>query len=815
MRDFRDAVRALHANPLVTLVAILSLAFGIGANTAIFSLINSLLLRSLPVREPQRLVVINRVLTNPIWEQIRDHGDFLEAVTAWGSARFNLAQGGPADPVTGFWVSGSFLQTLGVSPMLGRGLTPADDRRGGGPDGPVAMISYGFWQRKFGGAGDVIGRPLTMSNVTYTIVGVTPSSFFGPDVGRRFDVLVPIGTEPILRGPESFLDRRSTWWLTVMGRLQPGQSVAAARSALSVLIPQIRDATMPPNYGSEAQARYLKDGFAVTPAATGASFLRSTYRQPLTALMAVVGLVLLIACANIANLQLARATARRHELSVRQAIGASRWALVRQVLAESVLLSGAGAFLGLFFALWGSRLLARQLSTQANAAFLDLSLDWRVLAFTAAVAVLTAVAFGTAPAFRASRVEPIEAMKEQGRGTSARGGRLAGVLVVAQVALSLVLVVAAGLFVRTFGTLARMNPGFDKERLLAVSLNTQQAGVKPEDRAELFDRIRRATLQAPGVATAAVAVVVPVSGMTWNSDFDLVGEPGPTGDDRLANVNLISPGWFGTYGTALVAGRDLDERDRTGAEPVAIVNQAFERRFFQGGSALEHRIKQEGIPGLARPAMRVVGVARDAVYLSLRDTIPPTVYLPMAQSDGPLTFASLTVRASGGAPGLLTRTVTQVVEGIDPQISLSFSVLADQINDSMNQERLVAMLSGFFGALALLLAGLGLYGITSYSVTRRRTELGIYLALGSSPAGLVKQVLRRVALLIGSGVGIGLVASWWLVRFAGSLLYGLGPHDAATFGAAAAVLAVVGALAGWVPARRAAAVDPAEVLREG
>jgi predicted permease len=820
MLDFRLAVRALRATPIVSIVAILSLALGIGANTAIFSIVNSLLLRALPVREPQRLAVVSLddpglwSWTNPIWEQIRERRQLFDGAFAWSSGRFDLAQGGETEFVDGIWASGGFFDVLGVPAVLGRTLTEADARRGGGPDGPVAVISYDFWQRRFAGAADVIGRPLTLERVTFSIVGVTPPGFFGPDVGDAFDVVIPLGAEPLVRGRESTLDRRSYWWLDVMVRLKPGQTLDAATAALRGVQPQIREATLPNDLPSQYLASYLRKAFTLVQASTGTSYMRRRYQRPLLTIMVVVGLVLLIACANIANLLLARATARRHELSVRLALGASRLRLARQLLAESLVLSGVGAVLGLVFARWGGRLLVRQLSTSTSTIFLDLSLDWRVLGFTAAVAIATAVLFGTAPAFRATRAQPIDALKEHGRVSSgeARSG-LASALVVAQVALSLVLVVAAGLFLRTFSALANLNLGFDRDRVLVVQASAIRSQVDPAERAALYARVRQAAASVPGVAQAAASVVTPVSGSTWQFSIEVPGGPPLPERQRGTHVNLLTPGWFATYGTPILAGRDFDDRAGVGAPRVAIVNQAFVRRFLGGANPIGRTIRQVGLQK-EPPLVEIVGLAADAVYRSLRDPVPPTMYLPIAQRDPVPPAVSISVRAAQGSPALLIRPLAAAIGGVDRDLALTFRPLGDQVAAALTQERLVAMLSGFFGALALLLAGLGLYGVTSYTVSRRRAEIGIRMALGAAPAGVVRLVLRRVGWLVGAGVLAGGAASWWAARFVGSLLYGLQPRDPATLAGAALVLATVGALAGWLPARRAARIDPMEVLRE-
>jgi predicted permease len=823
MQDLRDAFRSLKATPVVTLVAILSLALGIGANTAMFSILDSLLLRSLPVKEPQRLVLLGQGAdlrftswTNPIWEQVRARQGLFDGAFCWSSTRFNLAPGGQTELVDGMWASGRLFDVLGVPAMLGRTFGEADDRRGGGPDGPVAVISYDFWQRRFGGAADAIGRSLTVERVPFTIIGVTPPSFFGVDVGRTFDVAIPIGTEPLIRGKESSLDRRSNWWLNVMIRLGDGQSVEAGTAAIRGVAPQIREATMPQDWRPQDKDGYLKEGFALLPASNGGSGLRMRYRQALTTIMVVVVLVLLIACANIANLLLARATARRHELSVRVALGASRTRIARQLLSESLLLSGAGALLGLLFAQWGSRLLVRQLSTTTNNVFLDLSLDWRVLGFTAGVAVATAVLFGTAPALRGTRVQPNDALKSQGRGVVGDGRLgLGNMLVVMQVALSLILVVAAGLFVRTFSSLAHLNLGFDRNPILVASVNAQRAQLEPAARPELFRRVLEAASSAPGVASAALSAVTPVSGSTWNNRIELPDGPDLPEKERVTYINLISADWFKTYGTPMLAGRDFTTADTTGAQPVAIVNETFARKFVYGRNPVGARVRQPGSPTRPTIDRQIVGYVKDAVYRSLREPVPPTMYIPYAQQPEPPSFMSVTVRAAGGSPALLTKGLAASMSQVHGDLAITFRPLADHVNAALTQERVVALLSGFFGGLALLLAGLGLYGVTSYAVSRRRTEIGIRMALGAAPGGVIRLVLRRVALMVILGVIVGSAVSVWASTFVATLLYGLQPRDPLTIMAASVVLAAIGAVAGWLPARRASRIDPARVLREG
>ena len=829
MRDIRLAIRTLLSTPVVTSVAVLSLALGIGANTAIFSLVNSLILRTLPVRDPQRLAIVAdssspgfSPWSNPIWEQIRSHRDLYDDAFAWSTQRFNLAERGETRFVEGLYASGRMFDALGVPAMLGRTFTDGDDRRGGGPDGPVAVISYGFWQRQFGGAANAVGKTLMLERIPFTVIGVTPPNFFGPDVGRQYEVAIPLGTEPLIRGAsESLLDRRSFYWLSIMVRLKPGQSIETGTAALRAVQPQIREATLPENVSPTSQQRYMKDPFTLLGAATGASSLRRRYERPLVVVLFVVALVLLIACANIANLLLARAAARRHEWSIRLALGASRWRLVRLLLTESLLLAAAGALLGLLVAEWGSDLLVSQISTRTNRVFLDLTLDWRVLAFTSVVAIVTALLFGTAPAFRAAAVAPMEAMKEHGRGTtSARRLSATNVLVIAQVALSVVLVVAAGLFLRTFRSLATVHLGFDQDRVLIALVNAQRTDIPVKQRVQTYERIRERIAALPGVAAVGVSTVTPVSGYIWSTSVQVSGGVELAQSQEEAHVNAISPGFLNAFGTPLIAGRDLTERDRTGSTRVALVNEAFAKRFLNGASPIGRTIALDRRASRPTPSCEIVGLVADAVYQSVREPVPPTMYVPLAQQDdNPLSLfspaASVSIRASAGSPALLTRSVASAVAEVHPDLSVTFRLLGDQVAASLTQERLVAILAGFFGALALLLAGLGLYGVTSNAVNRQRTEIGIRLALGAPPVGVVRLVLSRVGWLVAAGIALGVGVSLWAAKFVEAMLFGLQPRDPATVAAAVVVLAAIGAVAGWLPAWRASRIDPADVLREG
>jgi len=821
MPDLRDALRALRATPVVSSVAILSLALGIGANTAIFSIVNTLMLRSLPVRQPQALVQLmtgpqRTSWSNPLWEDLRDHhASLFDGVFAYSTPRFNLARGGEAQFVNGMMASGGTFGVLGVPAIIGRTFSAAEDVPGGGKDGPVAVITYAFWQRQFGGAANVVGQHISLDRVDFTVIGVTSPEFTGLDQGTKLDVAVPLGVEPLIRGNgESAMKQRSWWWLRVIGRLKPGETVDQAVAAFRGVQPQMRTATVPPNYRPEDIPRYLKDPFNVRVASNGPNSLGRTYQQPLYILMGVVVLVLVIACANIANLQMARANGRRHELSVRIALGASGWRVARQLLAESALLSASGAILGLVFARWAARALVAQLSLYGSRIALDVALDWRVLAFTGGVAVATTLLFGIVPALRGTRVDPGEAIKAQGRaivGDSRFG--VGSWLVVAQVALSLVLVVGAGLFVRTFAGLAGVHLGFETDSILVVDANAKNSSVAPAARTELWTRMREAALSVPGVRSAALEQITPMTGSEWDTLID--NPPGlrlPE-KDREVWVNSISAGWFATYGTPVIAGRDFTAQDTLSAPRVVLVNETFVKKYFPNTNPIGQWVRNAPSPGENPPQMSIVGVVRDSVYDSLRNAIPPTMYEHYMQREKPGPGMDLSVRAAAGSPVLLTRSLADAIGGVDRDVTLSFHALKEDVRDATVQERVLALLSAFFGVLALLLAGLGLYGVMSYAVSRRRTEIGIRMALGAGPSGAVRLILVRVGALVGLGVVSGAVLSLWAVRFVSTLLFGLHPRDPATLAAAAAVLTVIGGLAGWLPARRAARIDPAEILR--
>ena len=817
-QDVRAAVRGLRKSPGFALVAIGTLALGIGANTALFSIFSSLILRPLPVRDPGSLALLtNGNWSYPIWQQIqaRETGLF-DGAFAWSNQRFDLSASGQTDPVDGAYVSGRFFDVLGVTAIRGRMITPADDG-GSEPDGPVAIISHRLWRQRFAGAGDVVGRQLTVERVPFTIVGVMPPGFFGLDVGRMADVILPFSAEPLINGHESLLGSRSSAWLQIMVRLKPGRSLDQANAALRAAQPQITDG---------ATWRRAREPLTLAPSAAGYSRLRRRFERPLFAMVVAVGLVLLVACANIASLLLARALARRRELSVRLALGGSRWRIARLLFIESLIVAVTGAAFGLMFAKWSSALLVQQLSTWQSAVSLDLPLDWRVLGFTAALACLSAITAGVAPVAGLKHVTAGEALKDGGRGIAGdRRFAVRSTLVVAQIAVSLVLVVAAGLFLRTFASLNQLPLGFVPEPLLIAELNLQASGGPPEERGARVERLREAAAAVAGVRSASVSAEQRLTGGQWSSGLVGVGD-GPISRSRPdLLLDATTPGWFLTMGIPLRSGRDFDRADRVGSGPVAIVNEAFVRQYLAGGQPLGQRVRLGFDPLAFDPAIgagqrtryQIVGVVGDAVYTSPREGMQPTMYVPIAERN-PSEFwqtVLLTVNAAPGLRAAVERDVAAALTRVDPTIAFTFRNFDQLVEATVAQERLIAMLSSFFGGLALLLAALGLYGVVAHAVRARQTEIGMRIALGAAPSSIVRLVFQRVGVLIAAGLAFGLAGSLWAARFVEALLFHVEARDQTTFAGAAAVLVAVGVLAAWVPARRAARLDPARILREG
>ena len=821
-QDVRYALRLFAKTPVVTAVALLSLALGIGANTAIFGLTNALLLRSLPVQNPQELVTLgmqtptssdlpNPIFTNPIWEQVRDHQDIFQGAFAWSSQQFDLARGGESHFTHGVYVSGSYFPALGVNPAAGRLIVPSDDVRG---CPGVAVLSYDFWQQQFGGDAGAIGKSISLNRHSFEVIGVSGRGFTGTEVGYGYQVAVPICAEAVI-DTRAMLDGRSAWWLQVMARRKPEISAEQINTQLKVFSKSAFESTVPPNWPPDFQAKYRVRFLVATEASSGVSFLRRAYEKPLQLLMVVVALVLLIACANIASLMLARASVRRKEIAVRLAVGASRARLIRQLLTECILLSVAGAALGLLFARWGDLFLVRFINVKRQQVFLNLSLDWRMLGFTSAVAVATGILFGILPAIRSTRVSVASAMK----GTQAQEGgprsrfRASRWIVASQIALSVVLLVVAGLFVRTFTNLISQDLGFDASNVTLASVSFFSLKVPPAEQNAMRGEILQRIQAIPGVTSASQSILTPLGGMGWNDDVVVDDPSAPKGDDALVDFNFISPEYISTLRTPILEGRNFDEHDVEGSPKVAIVNQAMARSFFPRGNALGSYFKTGDDPKKLFGPIQIVGVMKDAKYGSMRKAAPPSAFFPLTQIPEPESGGVFEIRSTLPAATMLP-TLRGVFAEVNGSLPITFQSFSKQIDESVTQERLLATLSGFFGGLGLLLAVIGLYGVMAYLVTRRQKEIGIRMSLGAQRGEILRLVFRDVAmvLLVGLPVGIGVAAG--SAKFVKTMLFGLAPRDLTNLFGAAIALAVVAVIAGFFPARRASRVDPMLVLRE-
>ena len=822
-QDLSFGVRMLRKNPGFTAVAVLSLALGIGANAAIFQLVNAVRLKTLPVRNADQLVNVQLTdmeaargskpapyasVTNPIWEQIRDRQQGFSGILAWSRNDFNLAQGGEVRWAKGLWVSGDFFNVLGVQPERGRLLTTADDQRG--CSAPGAVISHSFWQREYGGDPNVVGRKVTLSDKPFEIIGVTPANFFGLEVGRNFDIALPLCADAIIAGKNTRLDSGFNWWLMVTGRLKPGWTMAQATAQLQSISPDLFRQTLPPNYPPVSVNKYLESKLEAVAGGAGYSTLRASYERPLWLLLAIAGLVLLIACANLANLLLARASTREREIAVRQAVGASRARIIRQLLVETVLLTLLGTLLAALLAQGLSRFLVSMIGTGLDAVFLDLTPDWRVLDFTAGVAALTCLLFGLTPALRATRIELSAVMKATGRGiTGTRGFTLRRALVVVQVALSLVLVASALLFTRSLNKLLTLDAGFNQENLLVARVGFRRLNIAPEGRIEFKNQLVERLKTVPGVQSVADADAAPLTGGSRGNVVWPAGKP----DNKLdVSFNRVGIDYFQTLQTPLQNGREFDSHDNSSAPKVAIVNETFARRLLQEQNPVGRRVVVEQTPNEPETTYEIVGIVRDAKFEDLKEESLPVMYLPALQDPQPSTGRLFLIR-SNLPQADITAAVNRALTEVSPSLDMTYEWFRTMVQGSMLRERLMATLSGLFGVLALVLATIGLYGILSYGVASRTNEIGIRIALGANTREVVALILRESLLLVAIGIVAGIPAVFVVARFAESLLFDLAPTDAVSLSLAGLVMLGVAIVAAYLPARRATKIDPLVALR--
>jgi predicted permease len=820
LQDLRLALRSLRKSPGFALTAILTLALGIGVNAAIFQLIDAVRLRSLPVVDPQALVGVQikggnytvgirrspATLSLALFEQIRKQQQGLSGVFAWFNHDFRLGQGAQQRRAPGLWVSGDIFTTLGVAPFKGRLLSSEDDQPGCGTSG--AVLSYAFWQSAFGGQDSVIGSKLLVDEHLTQVIGVTPPDFFGLEIGKGFDIALPLCSHPTFHPEDFYFARHDYLQFFVMGRLKPGWTSEHASAQLESISPGILEATLPGGYDATVLDDYRKFQLAAYPASNGISSLREKYDASLWLLLGITGLVLLIACANLANLLLARATSREKDMAVRAALGASRWRLTRQLLAEGCVLAAGGAILGWAIANVFSRSIVWQLRGQDPTLQLNLGADWRVLAFTAIVALATCILFDLGPALRSSRTTPGVALKSGTRGTTSGRERFSfqRTLVVTQIALAMVLLVSALLFVRSFRNLMTFDPGFREDGILVGFVNLAHLNFSAREK---YDAVVRQLVEQlrliPGVESVATSTHVPLDGSTWSLAIR-AGEA-----EGSSKFTWVGPGYFQTMGVPILAGRDFNDRDTRSSPCVVVVNQTLVSRFLGAADPVGKTLRTVPEPGYPSAQCEIVGLVKDAKYAGLREETPPEAF-GVASQFPPGESTTYVFLHYSSSSAMLPEVQTKVAQ-FNPEIEAEFRIFRNNIQKGMVQERTMAFLSGAFGALAILLTTIGLYGVISYIVAMRRNEIGIRMALGASGADVVGIITRQTVRMLAAGVALGVLLSIAATRGASSLLFGIQPNDVLSVLGAGLFLVIVGLVAGYIPARRASRMDPSSAIR--
>lgn len=827
--DLAYGVRQLKLNPAFAAVAILSLALGIGANTAIFQLLDAIRLSGLPVKNPAQLATVVR--TGSYWlagsyssredafsyaqlDEVRKRQQAFSEMLLFWPTQFDLSVSGRSRYAEGLLVSSNYLDVLGIKPIAGRGLSTDDDKVA--CSSGTAILSYGFWQREYGGNLDALGKNISLNGHSFPIAGITPPSFFGVEPGQRFDVMLPLCANNVLYSKDGrgWAYNDTYFWLTPIARLKPGWSVERASAYMKQLSASIFQSTIPASYRPDMAKQWVKNRWKVESASNGVSPLRRDFSDPLWILLAISGAVLLIACANLANLLLARASAREKEIAVRQAVGASRSRLMSQLLTESALLAVSGAALGLILAQVLSRSLIAFLNGDGNSIAVPGGLNWHVFGFLAALAFLTCLLFGLVPAFRASGARPAVSM-HGGRSSTASRERnaLRRTLVTTQVALSLVLLVAALLFSRSLQKLLSAGLGFDPQNVLVANFTAKGSSFDtPEKRRAVFRELDNRIHAIGAVASAANAASTPFSGWGWNQGVHSDDDPSRA-DGKSSWFNRVGPGYFASLGAPILAGRDFNPHDDLSAPKVALVNQSLAKLIFKGKNPVGRTVRVEEDGTKPDSVYQIVGLVATTRYNDLREPEPATVFLPMAQDPQPGNGTTFVIRGRTSAESLESA-IQHEMSKVSPNLLVTFHVLSNQINDSVLRDRLMANLSGAFGILAASLSALGLYGVMSYLVARRRNEIGIRFALGATRGNVYALVARDASIMVASGLLVGIVAAMLLSRYAESLLFGLKGRDPLTLILAVLLLAFTAALAGLLPARRAARLEPVAALRE-
>jgi predicted permease len=823
MQDVAFAARTLRKTPGFTIIVVLTLALGIGANTAIFSLTDQVLLRRLPVQHPEQLVVLdgpgpnqgrtfnNGTFSYPMYCDFRDHNTVMDGVIARFPAPLTLTINGQAERVAGELVSGNFFDVLGVRPLVGRLFRPDDDKTPGGH--PIAILAYDYWMRRFAGDPRVLNQKIALNSMPMTIVGVAPRDFHGVILGEAPDVMVPLMMKAQMTPTWDDLMNRRSRWVTIMARVKPGLSHQQAEASMNVLYRQINQDELKQIATASKlfRERFVAKHLFLREGAKGRSDIRDQFSTPILVLMGMVGLVLLIACANVANLLLARGAARQKEVAIRMALGAGRRAIVRQRLIESLLLGAGGAVLGIMLAWWTGALLIKALPFDSAGTVLSASPDGRIVAFALVTAFVTALLFGLAPALQSTRPVLTTTLKDEAGSVVGGTGhsRFRKALVVAQVGLSVLLLAGAALFARSLYNLKTLNPGFQADQLLGFSIDPSLSGYSKERAIAIYQQLQDRLAQLPEVHAATASVLPIMADDNWSSTVRVEGYQPKEGEDMNPDVDAVGPDYFSTMGQPLIAGREFTIKDGATAPKVAVINETMARTYFGKDSPLGRHL---GWNRDKTTNIEIVGVVKDAKMSTLRDQIRRYVYTPYMQEAelGSMTFY---VRARGAADSTAA-SVRAAALRVDPNLPIfDMKTMTQTMDDSLFIERMVAALSTVFGALATLLAALGLYGVMSYSVARRTREIGIRMALGAERQSVMWMVLREVTVMVAIGVAIGLPLAFGLSQVVRSQLFDLSPHDPVALAASAGILASVALLAGYFPARRATRVDPMLALR--
>ena len=822
-RDIRYAFRTLLRAPGFTFVVILMLALGIGSNTAIFSLLDQLLFRPLPVHDPGTLVQLDgpgafrgmtrngRTFSYPMYRDFRDRNEVFAGVIARFGTAATLMINGQSERVQAEGVSGNFFEVLGVPPAEGRLFSSADEQTPGAH--PVVVLSHGYWQRRFGADPSIVGQSVTVNSHPMTIVGVSAKGFHGVVTADSFDIAIPVSMKAVMTPTWDHLERRTSRWLSVMARLRPGTSIEQARAQMNVLYRQINEDEIAAMEGTSEsfRQRFRAKVLVIEPGGRGIG-VDTQMAGSLLMMMVMVGFVLLIACANIANLILARSAARRREIAVRLALGAGRGALVRQQLVESLMLSTAGGIAGIGVAMLCGEGVMAMMPAGDGVNAISLVPDARVLLFALGMSVLTAILFGLGPALSAGRGAVVTALKDEGGAVMSGKGqmRVRKGLVVAQVALSMLLVAAGGLFARSLQNLRHFDPGFQSDGLVEFAVEPSLNGYTQPRIQELLTRIRQEAARLPGARAASMATIGIMAGNEWQSTVSVEGYQAREGENMNPEVNSIGPDFFRTLGVQVVLGREFDDRDRAGAAQVAVVNETFQRYFFGDENPIGRQVTLGGPRGFIR--REIVGVVRDTKTVGVKDETNRVFYFPLAQEDQ-VDGASFYVRTSGdaAAPGAAIR---DMVRGIDPTLPIfDLQTMEARMQDALFPDRLLATLSTAFAVLATLLAAVGLYGVMSYAVARRRKEIGVRMALGANAGQVQRMVLREISVMASIGIVIGLGAAIGLGTLVRAALFGMSPLDPVALAGAVVLLTAVILVAGWMPARRASRIEPLRALR--